>query len=262
MIDEFRRHEGSAQAVPSSVLEKYSEFFFHQIQRMKTSEKEVEDFINGNFPLEEGYNVELDFPTEGSLHLIKSKVLEISGRNVVVEFHPPLPDFLRKGTRLHLNYNVGKHFLQGSTVINDVRADLGLVLRRPEEVILTGERRYSRLSLPHIPGAILDPQTNFNEAVKVVDLSLEGVRIRLGRPLKKGHIYQLTFGEKGTTRSWNFGPLECVPSQVFLTSSGTHEAGLLFLYLDLSTRSRMVAYMKQRIQEQQETHQAEPSVKE
>ncbi len=250
MINEFRQHEDTAQAVPSSILEKYSEFFFHQIQRLKTSDREVEDFINKNYPLEEGYTIELDFPSTGNLHLIRAKVLEITGKSVLVEFHPPIPDFLKKGTNLHLNYTVGKKFLQGSTVITDVRPDFGLVLRRPHEVILTGERRYPRINLQAAMGTLQDPKTTFNESVKVLDVSLEGVRIQVGRPLKKRTIYQLTFVERGT-KNWGFGPIECVASQAFLTATGTNEAGLLFLYLDLATRTRLVTYMKYRVQEAQ-----------
>jgi len=257
LIDEFRKNEDSAQTVPSSVLEKFSEFFFDQLPRMKTNEKDVEDFINQNFPLQEGFHIELDFPSSGALHLIKAKVQEISGKNLVVEFRPPIPEFLKKGMPLHLNYNVGKHFLQGSSAIIDIRPDMGLILRKPHDVIVTGERRYSRIGLENATGALADPRTTFNEAVKVLDLSLEGVRIQVGRPLKKGTIYQLIFGEKREDRSWGFGPIECVPSQAFLTSSGTNEAGLLFLYLDMATRSRMIAYMKQRVQELQERREAE-----
>ncbi len=252
LINEFRHHEGSAQAVPSSVLEKYSEFFFYELHRMKTTEKEVEDFINQNYPLEEGFDIELDFPTAGTLHLIKSKVLEITGKHIVVEYRPPIPEFLKKGTALQLNYNVGKNFLQGSTVITDVRNDVGLFLRKPEEVVLTAGRRYSRIGLDNASGSIADPRTTFNETVKVLDLSLEGVRVQVGRPLKKGQIYQLIFGERGATRNWAFGPIEVVPSQAFMTSSGTNEAGLLFLYLDIATKSRLIAYMKQKVQEAQE----------
>jgi len=249
MIDEFRKQEPLAQAVPSAILEKYSEFYYNQVDRMKTKDKDVEEFISRNYPLREDDDVELDFQSSGSLHLIKSKVLEIGPKNLIVEFNNPIPEFLRKGTSLYVNYNVGKHFLQGSSVILEVRQDLGLILRRPTQVTLTSERRYSRIDLKKAAGTLTDARTGNALGVKVLDLSLEGVRIQVGRPLDKTHIHQLTFEELGETRRWTFGPIECVPSKAFLTGTGTYESGLLFLYLDVTSRAKLVAFMKHTAQE-------------
>lgn len=249
MIDEFRKQEPLAQAVPSAILEKYTEFFYRQVERMKTKEKDVEEFVNRNYPLREEDGVELDFQSSGSLHLIQSKVLEIGPKTLIVEYNNPVPDFLRKGTTLHLNYHVGKHFLQGDSVVVDVRHDLGLVLRRPAQVTLTSERRYARIGLKKASGTLADARTGNSLPVKVLDLSLEGVRIQAGRPLDKTHIHQLAFEEVSDGQRWNFGPMECVPSKEFLTGTGTYECGLLFLYLDVASKAKLVAFMRHVAQE-------------
>jgi len=249
MIDEFRKQEPLAQSAPSAILEKYSEFFYNQVERLKTKDREVEEFIGRNYPLREEDSVELDFQSSGSLHLIKSKVLEIGPKNIIVEYNNPVPDFLRKGTTLLVNYNVGKHFLQGSSLIIDVRQDLGIILRRPTQVTLTSERRYARIGLKKASGHLVDARTGNAMAVKVLDLSLEGVRIQVGRPLDKTHIHQLTFEEVGETRKWAFGPIECVPSKAFLTGTGTYESGLLFLYLDVTSKAKLIAFMRHVAQE-------------
>ncbi len=249
MIDEFRKQESLAQAVPSAILEKYSEFFYNQVGRMKTNDREVDEFISRNYPLREDDTVELDFQSAGSLHLIKAKVLEIGPKHVIVEYNSPFPEFLKKGAPLKINYNVGKHFLQGSSAINDVRQDLGLILRKPTQVSLASERRYSRVDLKKAAGTLQDARTGNSMAVKVLDLSLEGVRIQVGRPLDKTHIHQLTFEEIGETRRWSFGPIECVPSKAFLTGTGTYESGLLFLYLDVAAKAKLIAFMRHAAQE-------------
>jgi len=249
MIDDFRKQEPLAQAVPSAILEKYSEFFFNQTDRMKTKDRDVEEFISRNFPLREDDLVELDFQSSGSLHLIKSRVIEIGGKTIIVEYNNPIPEFLKKGTNLQVNYSVGKHFLQGSSQITDVRPDLGLILRKPTQVTLASERRYSRIDLKKAAGNLLDARTGNAMGVKVLDISLEGVRIQVGRPLDKSHIHQLTFEEIGETRKWTFGPIECVPSKAFLTGAGTYESGLLFLYLDVAARTKLIAFMRHTAQE-------------
>jgi hypothetical protein len=251
MIDEFRRQETSAQAVPSAVLEKFAEYFYNNVKRMKTPDKEVEDFVNRNFPLQEGFTVELDLQTSGSLHLVKSKVIEVSGKNIIVEFNNQVPDFLRKGMSLQINYNVGKHFLQGSTVISEVRHDVGVILKKPTEVVLTSERRYNRMTLRKATGTLHDPRSEYQTPVKVLDLSLEGVRVQVGRPLDKSRIYQLTFETEDEGRPLAFGPIECAPSKAFLTGSGTYETGLVFLYLDVATKAKLLQYMKRLVLELQ-----------
>jgi hypothetical protein len=251
LIDEFRRQETAAQAVPSAILEKFAEFFYNNVKRMKTPDKDVEDFVNRNFPLQEGFTVELDLQTSGSLHLVKSKVIEVAGKHIIVEFSSQVPDFLRKGMSLQINYNVGKHFLQGSTVITEVRHDVGVILKKPTEVVLTSERRYNRMILRKATGTLHDPRSEYQTPVKVLDLSLEGVRIQVGRPLDKTRIYQLHFETEDEGKPLAFGPIECAPSKAFLTGSGNYETGLVFLYLDVGTKTRLLQYMKRLVLELQ-----------
>ena len=251
MIDEFRKQEPSSQAVPSAVLEKYAEFFYNQVGKMKVSDKEVEAYISQNFALKAGDAVELDFNTAGALHLIKSKVSGVTGRNILVDYQSAIPDFLRVGTVLHLNYSSGRRFLQGHTQILEVRPEVGLILKRPAHVTLTSERRYSRLPLPKASGTLQDTKSDYHASVKVLDLSIEGVRVQVGRPLDKTHLYLLSFEAQTQGRVYPFGPLECVPSKAFLTGSGTYESGLVFLSMTMGTKQKVVAFMKLLAQELQ-----------
>lgn len=251
MIDEFRKEEPMAQAVPSAILEKYSEYFFNQVGKLKTNDKEVEDFISQNYALKNGDSVELDFHTSGALHLIKSKVAAVTGKTVLVEYTSPVPDFLRTGTVLHINYSSGRNFLQGHTQILEVHPDVGLLLKKPTQVSLTSERRYSRLPLPKASGNLQDTKSDYHSTVKVLDLSLEGVRVQVGRPLDKTHIYLLSFEAQAQGRAFPFGPLECVPSKAFLTPSGNYESGLVFLTMTMATKQKVVGFMKLLAQELQ-----------
>lgn len=252
MIDEFRQQENSAQAVPVAVLEKYSEFFFENSKRLKTNEADVREFVNMNYPIREGYSVELDFQASGVMHLIKSRVLEVGAKTITVAFDGQALAFMKRGNQVLLNYNVGKHFLQGTTSIADIRPHVGVLVRKPQHITLTSERRYSRVNLRNVFGNLHDTKRGYKTSVRVMDLSLEGVRIQVEKPLEKRNIHQLVFDVTMDSRPLSFGPIECVPTKAFLTGTGTYESGLVFLYLDVATKQKLTAYMKYLAQELQE----------
>jgi len=244
MIDEFRKQEPLAQAVPSAVLEKYSEFFFAHSKQLKTHENEVREFVDHRYPLQVGQGVELDFHASGVMHLMKTTVLEVAGKTLTVAFQEPIPAFVKRGATFVLNYSVGKHFLQGPTTILDLKRNVGIVLRKPVRTVLTGERRYARVTLRPSPGVLQDRKSGHQTPVQVLDLSFEGVRVQVQKPLVRNQVYQLTFETAANGQPWSFGPLECVPSKAFLTGTGTYEAGLGFLYLDLGAKTKLQEFMK------------------
>jgi hypothetical protein len=98
--------------------------------------------------------------------------------------------------------------------------------------------------LPKAQGSLHDTKSTYQANVKVLDLSLEGVRIQVGRPLEKNHIYQLVFEAFDGTKNRSFGPLECVPSKAFLTGSGTYETGLAFVYVSFEVKTEIWNFMK------------------
>lgn len=251
IIDAFREQEPAAQALPVAILEKYSEFLYENLKQLKTSDAEVKEFINSHYPLKEGYRAELDFHGAGVTQLIQSRVLEVGPRTVTVAFEGPSLPFVKRGAQLWLNYTVGRHFLQGATTIAEVGPQGGLVLRRPEQVTLTTERRYTRVPLSNVQGNLHDPKRGLKSVVKILDLSLEGVRVQVERPLERKNVHQLTFDVVVEGRPLNFGPIDCVPSKAFLNGIGTYEAGLVFLYLDLANRTKLSVYMKHLAQELQ-----------
>jgi hypothetical protein len=256
LIDEFRQQETSAQSVPVAVLEKYSEFFFENVKRMKTNEADVREFVNMHYPIREGYGVEMDFQASGVMHLIKSRVLEVGAKTITVAFDGQVLAFMKRGNDLLLNYNVGKHFLQGATLIAEVKPHVGIVVRKPQHISLTSERRYSRVNLRNVFGTLQDPKRAYKTSVRVMDLSLEGVRIQVEKPLEKRNIHQVTFDVTMDSKPLSFGPIECVPSKAFLTGTGTYESGLVFLYLDIATKQKLTAYMKYLAQELQDARAA------
>lgn len=239
LIDEFRSKEPSARAVPSAVLEKYSQFFFLRLNLLKASRGAAQRFVATNFPLKPGMAVELDFDAEGQTLLIRAHVDAADEKLVAVPYTDAPPHFLHKGAHLLLNYSTGKHFLQGNSTVLGVKPGR-LVVSAPSEVVLTSERRYSRVVLKDILGTLADTTGQRVEAA-VMDISLEGARIECDSPPNAEGVYQLTIPVQGYG---TIGPIECVITKVFTTGSGQPQAGLAFLYLDVVTRSKLITFMK------------------
>jgi len=239
LIDEFHRKEPSAQAVPAAVLEKYSEFFYQNLKLLKTNRGAARKFVAANFPLKQGTSVELDFDVQGQTLVIRSAVEAVSEKAVAVPYSDADPHLLRKGTHLLLNYSSGKNFLQGNSTVLDVKPGR-LVVVAPREVVLTNERRYSRVALRNIGGTVQDTKGQ-KQPAQIRDISLEGARVETEEPLDTGLIYQLVFPVQGFG---TIGPLECAVAKVFSTGSGHHQAGLAFLYLDVTSRAKLTALMK------------------
>ena len=257
LIEEFRKQEAAAHAIPSSVLERYSEFFFANRSRLEIPDKEVEKFLDVHFPLEVGLDVELDFQSSGSVHLVKTKLIAVTLKTITVAFDNQVPDYLKRGMKMSINYSQGKHFFQGETVIQEIYETQGIVLRRPTHILLTNERRYSRVALTKATGSLHDTKSSFQIQVRVLDLSPEGVRVQVGRPLDKKHSYQLVFEASDGTKNKSFGPLECVPSRTYMTSSGSLEVGLAFLYVGRETKLEIWNFMKALVQASQTAAQEE-----
>jgi hypothetical protein len=239
LIDEFRGKEPSARAVPSAVLEKYSQFFFERLNLLKSNRGASRRFVAANFPLKAGMAVELDFDAEGQTLLIRAHVDAADEKLVAVPYTDAPPHFLHKGAHLLLNYSTGKHFLQGNSTVLGIKPGR-LVVSTPSEVVLTSERRYARVVLKDILGTLADT-TGKRVEVAVMDISLEGARVESDSPPNVEGVYQLTIPVQGYG---TIGPIECVITKVFTTGSGQPQAGLAFLYLDVVTRSKLITFMK------------------
>jgi hypothetical protein len=239
LIDEFRGKESSARAVPSAVLEKYSQFFYERLNLLKSNRGASRKFVSANFPLKPAMAVELDFDAEGQTLLIRSTVEAADEKMVVVPYSDAPPHFLHKGAHLLLNYSTGKHFLQGNSTVLGVKPGR-LIVSAPSEVVLSSERRYARVVLKDIMGMLTDTSGQRTEAA-VMDISLEGARVECDTAPSTDTVYQLTIPVQGYG---TMGPMECVVTKVFTTGSGQPQAGLAFLYLDMVTRAKLITFMK------------------
>ncbi|MGC8770787.1 MAG: PilZ domain-containing protein [Brevinematia bacterium] len=245
IIVEFKKKEVIAEGIPNSIFEKFAEYLYYNVHRLKVSEKEVKLFLKATYPIMKGYSVEMDLQKEGVLNLISTKVIGVNDKYVEVEYPAGVEFKFLRGMPLYINYNVGKHFLRGLTTIVSVKDNFSIILKKPENLLLSYERRYSRIPLQNTKGTLYNPKSNTSYEVEIIDISFEGVRLALQNNLQKNLIYHLSFNYSINNRDFIFTNLECSVSKSFITTKGRKEYGLFFLYLNNQTRIKLSTLIKE-----------------
>ncbi len=245
MIIDFKKRELVAEGVPNSIFEKFAEYLYYNVNKLKVSDREAREFVKINFPLLKGYNIEIDLQKEGIFNLISTKVIAVNDRYIEVEYPSGINVQFVKGMPLYINYNVSKHFLRGYSTIVNVKKDVSLILKRPQSFTLSYERRYPRLNLTNAIGTIYNPKIGQPYEVEIADISFEGAKISTNHNLQKNVIYLLSFDYKVDERDFSFSNLECSISKSFVTTGGKREYGIVFLYLNNQTRGKLSLMIKE-----------------
>ena len=248
IIDEFRRREPAAQAVPAAVLEKFAEFFYVRKSRLKVSRQNNQAFLGTHYPLHTGDSVEVDLIEAKGVSLVSSVVTGITRKGITVLVPEPLATTLTKGQALLVNYASGTHFLQGLTSVLEVQPAGEVLLSPLERLHLTRERRWPRIPVQTIAGSLTETRSGTRRPVRVLDISHDGARVRVSSPLEKKAVHQLTFEAEAGGKRWIFGPLECVSTQVFATEPGGIEYGMVFLYVDTESSRKLSSFLKASVQ--------------
>ena len=248
LIDEFRRREPAAQAIPAAVLEKFAEFFYARKSHLKITGKDTQAFMGAHYPLHVGDSVEVDLVEAKGVSLVSSVVTGLTRKGFTVLVPEPLASALTKGQTMVVNYASGTHFLQGLTTVLEILPAGEIFLRPLERLRLTRERRWPRLPVQTIAGSITEARSGTRRPARVLDISHDGARVRVSSPLEKKAVYQLTFEADAGGKRWVFGPLECVCRQVFAGEPGGIEYGMVFLYLDTESSRKLSSYLKVSVQ--------------
>ncbi len=244
LIDEFRRREPAAQAVPAAVLEKFAEFFYERKSRLRAKGKDNQAFMGAHYPLHTGDSVEVDLIEGKGVSLVSSVVTGMTRKGFTVLVPEPLASTLIKGQAMLVNYASGTHFLQGLTAVVEIQSAGEVLLRPLERLRLTRERRWPRLPVQTIAGSLTETRSGTRRPARVLDISHDGARVRVSSPLEKKAVHQLTFEAEAGGKRWVFGPLECVCRQVFAGEPGGIEYGMGFLYLDTESSRKLSSFLK------------------
>lgn len=245
MIADFKRREIIASAIPSSVLERFSEFFYQRVDDLNISDRAAQRLAKKIYPIIENSKIEIELNENNRLYVLERSALEASEKAVVVNNITGVPTPLKKGVPLNICYTSNNMFICGeSSVVNFLNRNR-TVLSYPKNLIISQERLYSRIPVDNIPGTLV-PYTNDLSPIEVVikDISLEGARIMSSTGLKRKETYKLSFTDMSLENICIFENLECVISKIFMIENGVFEYGLAFIYLDLETRKKLYDYFQ------------------
>ena len=244
IIAEFKKKELIAEAIPVAVLERFSEYFFSNLDRIRISNRQSQRMAFMIYPLTENTIIEIEFYLNNVLHVYERRTLSSDGKVIIVNKIDGFSDAFKRGMPVIISYSVNNQFISGDSLILSLQSNERMVLSYPRNLIISDVRRFVRVPLNNVEGIIISArsQETGSVKVKVKDISLEGTRIITDAILKKFGVYKLNLEDKSTGHAFN--NFECIVSKNYLSDGGNYEYGMSFVYLDLDTRSKLIDYLR------------------
>lgn len=243
IIDEFKKSDILASQIQTSILERYSEYFFNNLQRLKISKSEADKLRDTHYPILPESDVELEIFNDNILNIFESKVISITGESIMVRYISTSFDF-KPDMKVRLNYHINKKFISGECKIVSVVEDRKIVLTYPKRFQLSNERRYNRINLNNIKGVIKGSEKDPSFEIQICDISMEGIKIRLNAKLRKNVVYKIDFTGRVADLEILFENLNCVVSKTYVCDSGVREYGMSFFYPTPEIKSKLTEYIK------------------
>ncbi len=246
LISDFKKREMIASAIPSSVLERFSEFFYQRLDELRISNKAAQRLAKKIYPIVEDSKIEIEINENNRLYVLERSALAASDKSVVVKNITGIPVPLKKGVPLNICYTSNNMFICGESSVVNFLTSNRTILSYPKNLKISQERLYSRIPVDNISGTLLALHTEGDSPIEVVvkDISLEGARIRSSTGLKRKETYRLSFTDMSLEKMYIFENLECVVSKSFMMENSLFEYGMSFIYLDMQTRKNLFDYFQ------------------
>ncbi len=246
MISDFKNMEMIASAIPSSVLERYSEYFYQRLNELRISDTAAQRLTKKIYPINDDSKIEIEILENNRLYVFEKPALQANDKNIIVSKITGIPIPLKKGVPLNICYTSNNMFICGKSSVVNIYVDGRTVLSYPKNLKISQQRLYSRIPVDNIPGLLFALYSEGASPVQVTveDISLEGARIRSSTGLKKKETYRLDFTDMTFEKMYAFENLECVISKSFILEGGIFDYGMSFIYLDLQTRKNLYDYFQ------------------
>ncbi len=244
IIDEFRKSDIIASEIPSNILEKYTEFFISNLHRLKISDSEAEMLRKKNYPLVKNTPVEIEIKDENRLLVFESKVVHIDNRTITLAFFGTNEYTIQKGTPIHICYTINKAFISGNSRVTGIYSGDRIVILHPDTFSLSNERRYSRIPISKVYGSLEVRNSEDIIDFQLIDISVEGIRIKTQWRLKKNTIYKVAFKDKLGGVDYIIDKIDCVICKTFIGERGYREYGMAFFYPNYETKRMLINYIK------------------
>lgn len=243
IITDFKKREFLAEPVPHAVLEKFAEYFYLNLNRLKMNQAEINKMLIADYPILQNSRIEIEAVINGRLYIFEKKVLTTGRDKIITEPVDQNTMVIPKGQKVLINFSKGKEFISGESQLLSLEWDR-MILSYPKKLKIYNERRYARIPVQNVDGEIFAPPVPESDPVRVMDISLEGIRISTSAVLKKKNIYRLGFNHSFRGTNISFQNIECIVSKTFFADKGEREYGMAFLYLDIDTKQKLENYLK------------------
>jgi hypothetical protein len=243
IISEFKKKEFMADSVPFAVFEKFAEYFYINLKRLKISKSEVNRMLIASYPILPNSKIEIETVVNGKLYFFEKKVLSVSADRVAIEPIDPNLLVLPKGAAALINFSKNREFISGESNLVRIAGDK-MIFSYPKNLNVFNERRYARIPVQYVEGKIFSQQMLEPQQISVRDISLEGIRIKTAEILKKKIVYKLSFSEIIGGMDYSFSNIESIVSKSFVSDKGYYEYGMSFLYLDIDAKQRLSNYLR------------------
>ncbi len=246
LIADFKTRELIAAAIPSSVLERYSEYFYHHLGELQVSNQVAQTMAKKIFPITEKSKIEIEILENNKLYVLERPALAANNRAVVIDNLEGLPFPVQKGIPVNVCYTANNAFICGESSIVNLLPDKRIVLSYPKNLKISDERHYSRIPVENLTGTLVPDHVQNASVIhiSIKDISFEGVRVQTPSILKKKASYSLSFIDMTLDKTYDFDKIECVISKSFMIGNGISEYGLSFVYLDQNKRARLNEYFQ------------------
>jgi hypothetical protein len=241
IISEFRKREFLAESVPFAVLEKFAEYFYTNLGRLKINASDVKKMIIATYPILPNLRVEVEAVVNGALYIFDRKVLSVQGSRIAIEKIEPAP--ISVGSRVLINFSKGMEFITGESRLEGIQWDR-MMFTYPKNLKIFNERRYARIPVNNVNGKVFSAQLTEPVDITVIDISLEGIKIKTATSLKKKVIYKLSFGQIINGIDYSFSNIEAIVSKSIVVERGNNGYGMAFLYLDIETKQKLSVFLK------------------
>lgn len=248
IISDFKRKEILAEAIPVSVLEHFAEYFYRNMDRLNISKSMAKIFSPSLFPLPADTPVEIELVHNNKLYIFEKNVVERTDKKILVHKIDSLSELSGEGKTVTVSYISNKIYIQGESRILKVNDRDMLVLSYPRNLVISKERRFSRVPVQKEVNAFLTqalhPETEKIKA-RIKDISMEGLRIETGSILKKNVIYLIGFEDKHFETPYVFENFECTVTKSMISDQNLFEYGLAFVYINLTNRTKLANYINE-----------------
>lgn len=244
MILQFKKNELKANAVPSYVLEHFTEYIYANKEHLEISDNIARDYGPVVYPMGDTNTIELEIDKKDDQLIFERNIIHMNDKSVIIRHRNNQYWSAEKGEELIIYYVVNDTVIGGRTTVQDILPDDLMVLEFPKDLHVLGERRHPRIPLHNAIGYLVPVRTGEDTVeIKLIDISKEGVRLHPKIPIKEKEIYYLNMQDHSFDEPISISNVECIISKIIFTETNETAYGLSFVYLDAKNQELLAKYL-------------------